>query len=653
VNSPARALVWELWRRNRWGFALLLFLLALSESLVLYVQHLDAQEKALQAEYQHLTTGSLSVNELLPKGPKGPVAAAARIKIGNVVVYDDVLSPGDKLSWGPDGALRLNGKTIATLNLQSTFTVNASGGSKASFSFLEAVDRADRITLIHEWAQTLRDGGLAWSIVALIFSALVLFAIFGSAEPHSMHGFTGLPPRRFSLPVTTGTLVMVPLALGTISMVLLSLAWTRLVLRSLTTAELEIPHLYVASLLTTGLALFQALVWTLPSFPKIRITLITLLMLGLIAPATLPFDARIGAPSSWGPWQAGVKALLAGTWLLAITIAWLGVRLERRGYWTGWMRSDLVGRALQRLQPNPLPFGSPFQAQFWIEWRRNGRFPLTLWAGVLCVGLAAFASQRISAGPTAAPWIWSSHEVVVPLGLAGIIWLAITGLNLARDGTSKRLALSSFTASRPVSTAILFQAKLAVGAVLWLSALLIFGASWFLYLLVTGQLNSPLDFTQESIIAAAFLGALSLHVLVGILPVSLSGRLPGFPWSLLPLLVIYVIPVNLLPWFVDHGSPRALALFFILVLLVTGKLVLAFWAFRRALGLRVVSGWFVNGYLLLWLAAAGLLVWMVYPAADRIGSLEEGLWLIPAAVLLVPLARIGLSPLALASNRHR
>jgi hypothetical protein len=91
--------------------------------------------------------------------------------------------------------------------------------------------------------------------------------------------------------------------------------------------------------------------------------------------------------------------------------------------------------------------------------------------------------------------------------------------------------------------------------------------------------------------------------------------------------------------------------------MVTVKLFVAWWAFRRAINLGLVSWTLAAGYSLVWLVATGVFLLIVpFFALELSGNLQRtgiATACILAGVLSVPLARIALSPLALNLNRHR
>jgi hypothetical protein len=228
-----------------------------------------------------------------------------------------------------------------------------------------------------------------------------------------------------------------------------------------------------------------------------------------------------------------------------------------------------------------------------------------------------------------------------------VVWFGLTGLNLSRDAGSHRLALSAWSASRPVTTGALLWPKLLTGGALWLGAVLVILLGSAAVRGLTGRLQWP------PAAIPLFLAASSLNLLVGILPLCLSGRIPGFPWSLAPLVLLYGLAATAWGWVGDHPQFHA-AVFVLLVALVALKLMVTYGAFHRSLVLELVSPRFVAGCVGGWLVAAGGLTLAVVLLMLDAGKWDlSSLLALPIAVLIVPLARIALSPLALALNRHR
>lgn len=416
------------------------------------------------------------------------------------------------------------------------------------------------------------------------------------------------------------------------------------------------PDLYLAALLLAGLAVFQALVWGLPSFPRTRVFLVTLLVLGLLPLVALPFVMQRDAEADTTTlWAMRNSALAAVCWVIGIAAAVEGVRRERRGGWAGWQRGTTVMNLIRELSPAPPEFGSAVRAQFWMEWKRNCRLPLLVWTLLVWVLLGASCFCSILKKSFIITNVAEGINLLTSIGLLGCA--AIMGLNFARDGSSRKLALSSFTATRPVHTGSLLTAKLLAGLAAWILAAAILAVSAWAILAAGsfGRVVTPNDLGKLADYGfILFMLPISLHIFVGILPLCLSGRIPGFPWSLLPLLLIYGGFFNALVWLGDLDRREVHGLLFgLLTVAVFLKLVTAFWGFRRALGLRLVSARFVAGYVAFWLLGTAILLLLVWNNLEKADWAADTIWLIPATVAVVPLARIALSPLALAMNRHR
>jgi hypothetical protein len=390
-------------------------------------------------------------------------------------------------------------------------------------------------------------------------------------------------------------------------------------------------------LLWGGLSAFQALVWALPSFPKTRATLLTLLVLALLLLAAIPFDSPSNRPGE--PVLMGGLAVL---WLGGVGGSWLGVTLERRGFWSGWFGGRSGPVSFRLVLPRTVQFAGPLHAQSWMEWRRNGRVAVAVTLVLYGLLLVCTVAAPLQPGRGA-----SVLNALVPvLSLATAAWAGIAGLNLARDGSWRKLALSSFTAVRPVKAGLLVEAKLLVGAMIWLAnaagLTLVWGAA------IAHPDRLPAGWLFGWILSLAVLA----HLFIGILPVSLTGRIGGFPWSLLPWLLVYGAVANVVIWFGEHRRHLDV-LFWLCVVALAIKLGAAAWGFLWGIRRRCVSSGFAGVYAGFWLLGSFLMVGVVSQEIERVGAGEWGSVLIPAAGLLIPLARVAVSPLALSVNRHR
>jgi hypothetical protein len=347
MNSGSRALVWELWRKNRWGFAVLLALLVVGCLGARYVASLQMRATWLQQAFLTSAKGALPLKDLLPNSAvESNQTANARIKMGGKIIYNGTISAKDVLSWSAANPGVGFASLIVFLNEQplceripgnfpTDLTVALTHGAKRSISFARAMERLEELTEVQTRAAGWQEEVYAASLIAFAFSVLVIFAIFGSAEPNSVRGFTGLPPRRFTLPIPTSILVFWPMLLGAATMIIIALAWFGGVIPRLRPEGARLPVGYFAALFTAGLGVFQALVWGLPTFPKMRVTSLTLLMLGLVVLAAIPFEQTDPNGQPWQHFQGVTEASYLFCWCGAASLAGAGVHLERQGRWSG------------------------------------------------------------------------------------------------------------------------------------------------------------------------------------------------------------------------------------------------------------------------------------------------------------------------------
>lgn len=493
-----------------------------------------------------------------------------------------------------------------------------------------------------------RSAASALAPMSFIACVLLLFGGLAGVEPSPLRGFTGIPPRKFVLPVTVTRLIIGPIALGSVGLVVLWYVWWWVVLQPLSRG-FEVRRLYLALLLAAGFVWFLALVWGLASFSRVRAVLLTALVVALACLAALGFDsvefiAAHPALDRWLPVATGVA------WALGCGAAWFGVRTERRG---GCGEPTCVRTLPLKLAAFSRPggrFASPLRAQLWIEWRRNVRLPLLVWLGGLLLLLAFPLWAHPHDSPVANP-----GESIIWIG--ALAWCAFVGLNLGRDATTKTPALSAFAGTLPIGPERRLAAKVLAGLAAWLAMWASFLGVAVLWTMAAGAAASLTD----SLVPIAdgwfrwlTLALISLHVMVGTLPLNLTGRLPGFPWSLLPLLAAYWLLIPVLTW-VKHrsGVSDALVLALLLGLALAVKLSLATGGFFWCCARRLVSWRYPAISLAVWCAGAIL---ALAPAITNVlhesDPVRAMMWTL-GLPLIVPLARIAWAPAALTANRHR
>ena len=499
-------------------------------------------------------------------------------------------------------------------------------------------------------------GGIA--TFPLVWVAIAYLAAFTYAQRADLAaGGSGFPARLFTAPVRTAALVGWVMLYGALAMALLWLATATLLLRP---SGLGAPLLWPALLGAAFLAWLQAVSWWPFGWAWLRVAVAVLLLGGLVTAALLL--ASMGPLADVAPeiseWAAA--AVVAAMLPPAYAVAVAGVRRARRGDsqpcpspFRGW--AGVAKAPFQRRRP----FATAAGAQLWWEWRRHGpELPvmtaLTLpWVLVpaLLPGQDEFLRRGLLALTLALP----------------VLDAVAAGASLGRMNHRPLPTLSPFLATRPVSCAALVAAKLKVAVLSTLAAWALVAVVLPVALLraevradVAELWVSLLRFyppgKAPAVVALAVfaLPALTWKGLVANLHVTLTGR----PWvnaaAGAASLVFLAGGAGVGYWAWHHPEAQAALgrlAWWVAAAGVALKLLVGGWAVRALYRRRLVSPPALIGLLAAWLLAAlalfVVLTRMLPPGlVDVSGSAF-------AAVLLVPLARLALSPLALEWNRHR
>jgi hypothetical protein len=487
------------------------------------------------------------------------------------------------------------------------------------------------------------------------------------------HGFdsplesprSGLPERLFALPVSTAALVGWPMLLGALTP---ALAWVVLGVGLLHPRGLNTPLLWPALNFALVVVWTQAVAWSPWVFPGLRLLLGGPLLAAMVVGPILLLAE--GEPTQ----DNEPLVVVLQTVLLAaaypVTVA--GVARARRGEpaeraWPAWF--SWVGR-----RPADTHFSSPRQAQFWLEWRRQGF--VFLFIPALCLlGMLpnVYMTERLfrNEGLNHLWPGWAELVRAVGASWASLVWLlfppfvlVVSGMDLGRVSVTRRsYAMSSFLAARPVCTADLLWTKFkvtAVGMLITWGGVLGIGLLW---VVTTGRWPDMAarltDLGGARAWLALGLGLLALvllscaHLFAG-LWLTLYGRLwlvyafiIGMLTGAIALTVLGSAIYRNPQW---HG-PLAACLPWLLGGLVGLKLVTAGVLARRVVRRRLLSATTVGGIAGVWgagvVALFALLAWLI--PAEWVSRLA----LAEAAVLAVPVVGVLLNPLALDANRHR
>ncbi len=457
------------------------------------------------------------------------------------------------------------------------------------------------------------------------------------------------PARLFTAPARTAALVAWPALYGAVAAALLWLEMALLILRpSGVAAPLAWPALAAAAFTVW----MQAAVWWPVGWPLAR----------LVGPALLTVLA-LSAPRWWAnaglPGWAAVP-LLAALVPLGYAAAVAGVARARRGDGQRWP----VPRLLRARPGAPRPpFASAAAALLWWEWRLCA-LPLLVVTAFL---LPLFAAPALfPAGAREMTLV----ERLAPVLLMPLLLAQVAGAGLGQMGgpsPNRNPGCSPFLATRPFPSA-------AWVAVKWQAAGLCTLTLWALPALVVGfVLSRPENAAEVTrawgllvqavppwkaavVVALAVAGLLALtwRAMVANLWMILAGR----TWvagatvtvSLVLLLGLALAGILISQHPETWGLLRRLA-WWLAPVAVALKLLLAGGAVRalhrRRLAMpRVLVGW-LTGWLFAVLVLFAAFAWLLPPGLVGWAGCAF------AAVLLVPLARPALAPLALEWNRHR
>jgi hypothetical protein len=458
---------------------------------------------------------------------------------------------------------------------------------------------------------------------------------------------SGYPRRLFNLPLRSVTLVGWPLAVGACTLVLFWVVLGGLVLRP---AGAQVPLVWLAVFLVAVLAWVQALMWYPFPLPYLRLILTVLFVGAMIAVAILGFLYEV-APGL-------LLAIFTGMIPLGYLVAVVGVARARRGDVPVWHWPFL-----QRRQSTPVrarPFASVAEAFSWLEWKR-GAFLLPLLVGLLVLPQLVFL--YFVGDPRGAAMFLICLVIYTP-----VMAIAVgSSLGNTHPWSRQVHTMPAFIGARPITSGEILTFKLRAAA----SSTL---ATWAM-ILVAVMVVLPFSPARDILIgwarhlidmqgvrgwAIMLLFVLGLPLLtwksyVSQLWIGLTGR------YLIVIAISMAIPIFILApalfatWVYVHPEAHAALLAaapWVIGLLLSLKLGAGVLVARVLLHRDLVTPWTMKRFALVWIIAATILIGLAY-------------WLMPpdvysplvvgglAVLVVLPLVRLGLAPLALEWNRHR
>jgi len=496
------------------------------------------------------------------------------------------------------------------------------------------------------------DGRAAVVIAPLSWAFFYYLAVFSFGLSGNLGARQSIyPARMLSLPVKTAALVGWPMLYGTMTVAALVFA-TAVLARWPWKIDVPLvgPPLFAAAFL----AWTQALMWMPYGLPAAR-PIVTVLWLAV-------FDAAVLLAAHYKVSEPVMLAILAPQIPLAYLVARYAVARARRGDVPDWRPRFMRTAAVAAPPPlSPAGIASPARAQFWFEWRRQGRTLPTLVGIVLPFELALFWIARDAPGLLLELLLLA---LITPPLLAAFTASTVSKANPdARDA----YAMSPFIATRPLSSADLIAAKLtmAIWSTLatWLLLVvavplaLIWSGTWPMVEQRASRLVAIVGMSRTVVFALLVLAGLMAATwkqLVQSMYIGLTGRewISKLTAIVALAFIIFIGPV--VQWVVDHNSARALlwsSLPAIFAVLVACKMLASALVAARLARSELLSDRTLVTGAAAWVAVVftlyGVLAWLVS------GPLIPRFVLVLLAILAVPLARVSAAPLALAWNRHR
>lgn len=485
------------------------------------------------------------------------------------------------------------------------------------------------------------------SVAAFYLVAVFSFGLAGDvAARQSMY-----PTRMFTLPVPTAMLAGWPMLIGTMSIAAL---WFVAKLVAPLPSTFNIPLWWPPLFAGVIVAWMQVLTWMPYGLPGLRVIVAVLLLFSIDAVVFTAIELRASEPM--------MLAFLAPQLPLAYLCGRVALAMARRGHVPDWRESFArLGTAGNVPPRRQRVFPSAARAQLWFEWRRHG-LALPMWVAILLPFEMALVFVAGTDRPRLLFYTLLAVLVTPPFMAA---FAAPSGK--AEAPSSDPYRMSPFVATRPMTTATFVAAKLRMALFSTVSTWLLVLVAVPLTLTWSGgssavatwvsEFAQPFGYARTTVLALVILVALLASTwkqLVQGLCIGLTGRAWLVKSSVFLRLSILILLIPIAGRLLTPQGFASLwrALPWVLMALVVIKTcaaaVTATLLFRRRLiGDRALiigaAGWSAAVLLVY-----GVLVWLV-ATPEFIPRYGAAL----VAILLVPLVRPAVVPIALAWNRGR
>jgi hypothetical protein len=458
------------------------------------------------------------------------------------------------------------------------------------------------------------------------------------------------PSRLLTLPETSTALTARPMLTGGAAMVLLWIA-VRALAPWPANPAINVPYLWPGLLMIVQLAWLQPIIWMSYPLPGLRVAVAVLWLTAVGTACVIAIE--------YGASETFMIAMLLPQLPLAYLVALRAVSRARCGDAANWSRAfERIGHALAQRGIGRRPFASGEAAQFWLEWKRYGRSLPALVAMLLPVELLLLGASKNAPALV--------YTILVIVALTPPFMASFTAVSVRKSGDGNEYDVSPFTATRPLSSATMVEARLRMAAlstaaawVLVIAAVpvaLVWSETWVIVADRAQRFAGVVGAARAIAFGALVLAALLLTTwrqMVQSLYLGLTGRAGLIKGSALAALCLVVVLGLGIDWAWNSGL-RAwfwVALYSVLATLVATRMVLASWIVTRLHRDRLLADRALLVGAAVWLAAVltiyGILLWLFStPYMPRF-------LLMLAAIVSVPLVRVSAAPLALAWNRHR
>lgn len=484
-------------------------------------------------------------------------------------------------------------------------------------------------------------------VVPMTASFVYLLTVFTFGFAGDLAGRESIyPARLFTLPVTSTALAGWPMLIGSI---LVAVLWAGTRLLAIWPPGVRVPLIWPGLVGVVMLLWTQALTWMPYGWRGMRVAMALVCLTAIDAAVLLGLEFRVS--------ESSMAVILLPLVPVAFIVARHAVERARHDQapdWTGFAPRSRIPAARR-------PFRSAAEAQAWIEWRRTGLSLPLLVATVVPAELALL-------------FLLGDSEPLIFATLLGVLltppYLAAFTAATVRKSSPDAIdayRLSPFTAARPVHTTAILAAKLHATikstAVAWLVVAVlvpVFLAWTDTASIVTTRwrwIATGIGMPRAVTLAALVLGVAMLSTwkqLVQGLYIGLSGRESIVKTTVFVKLAMLLVVLFAANWILEDG--RLLsgvwdALPRILGVVVLVKLGIAAAAAQRLARSGLMSDRALVTAAAVWcgavLALYGVLAWWVST------PLFPRYLLLLAAILIVPVARLSATPLAIAWNRHQ